>query len=130
MKLRYILFPMENAAAWQVVEDAENCLTFKEIAGHELRLRGEVDVYCFDSNTERDEWIAVVHKHICEWAYGKEDVPEAVREADELLENMLLRMRGYVAVNRTDIKDMCVAWREKWMKPREPKLIRNFLYEV
>jgi len=66
MKLRYYLIPMEKAAAWQVV-DGE-----LDIDLYNLNEYHGITTMIFCDNTERDEWIAAVHKHLADWAYGKE----------------------------------------------------------
>jgi hypothetical protein len=84
-------------------------------------------IYYFLSNTHRDVWIAAVHKHLAEWAYGdvpKMIIPEAAREADVTFEKIIGETGSVLAENYYK------AWREKWMKPREPKKIGDFLYEV
>jgi len=124
MKLHYILFPMEKAAAWQVVGGKYSTgeSEVNKLCGEEMITNGDPDTCIFDSNSERDKWIAAVHKHLAEWAYGKIHV--SLMEAWEIMEwcakNHAGQMNNYNIYN----------WGEKWMKPREPKHLGNFLWEV
>lgn len=122
MKLKYYLIPMHKAAAWQVVYGR---ISEFSICQYILETSGYAYNYSFYNNTGRDEWIAAVHKHLAEWAYGKEEVPEAVEQAEEMLDT--LYHQGCMS---NTIQNRFDAWREKWMKPREPREISKYLYEV
>lgn len=126
MRLQYYLIPMNKAAAWQVVDGVHPSDEIR-IIGWEggLYTNGRVSSKEFATTAELVAWIAAVHKHLAEWAYGKEEVPEAVREADEMLDSQ--RHNGLMGDN---MSTRYKRWREKWMKPREPKHLGNFLWEV
>jgi len=129
MKLKYYLIPMEKAAAWQVVDGRlPYDLKIGDVDARGYVIHGAMQdgkIYYFLSNTHRDVWIAAAHKHLAEWAWGAQEVPEAVREADEIIKAF---SNGNVTLPDNTAK--WNAWRAKWMKPREPKKIGDFLYEV
>ncbi len=146
MKLRYRLIPMERAVVFQVLEHHIKphefcyhtldhfCLRtadYKlqlEKGGIAFRFQKERDIASmeFDSNNERDEWIAAAHKSIAEWAKNNElALPDVVWEAEEIIRDAI---HDYLPFN-CPLSMKGERWLTKYAHPI-PHTLGDYTWEV
>ncbi len=138
--MRYRMIPLNgcdgnhSACVFQVVQGQK--LDAIQVEDRAISLTGAAVLYYFDSNCDRNVWIAKAHKKIALWANDKFEMNNAIREADEIIRQAVSsydrsHMGSYQFKEHVDEWENRVAsWRKKYIPEREPVSLGDHIFEV